>query len=88
MYSHGEINLCKDPLAAMSAICPKSISNINGILVELKQRFNISVLLIEQNVALAQSFCDRCVMMEQGMISQEFNKENNIDEIEKIMFNK
>lgn len=85
MYSLGEINLYQNPLAAMSAICPRHVSQINGILVEVKQRLGIAILLIEQNVTLAQSFCDRCVMMEQGTISQEFGNEE-ITEIEKKMF--
>ena len=69
-----------------SALCPIAVSQINGILVELKSRMNLSILLVEQNVSMASSFCDRCVLIGQGRIEQEFNKENNINEIEKIMF--
>ena len=87
MYSNGELNQQKE--INSSAMCPKSVSQINGILVEVKQQLNISILLIEQNVSLAQSFCDRCVMLEQGRIADEFIGERlNINVIEKVMFNK
>lgn len=88
MYSGGEINLYKDPLSTMSAICPKYVSQINGFLVEVKQRLNISIILVEQNVSLAQSFCDRCVMLQQGVIAEEFDNKYDINDIEKLMFNK
>ena len=83
LYQRGEI-----VSENSSALCPAVVSQINGILVELKSRMNLSILLVEQNVSMACSFCDRCVLIEQGRISQEF--EGNyleINNLESLLFN-
>ena len=86
MYSNGEVNLHERINTSAMPQC--DVKKINGILVEVKKKLNISILLIEQNVSLAQSFCDRCVMLMQGVIAEELDSKNDINDIEKIMFNK
>ena len=65
-----------------SALSPKNVSQIKGILVKLRGLLNISMLLVEQNIMVANSFCNRCVMLEQGSIYRELSSVD-ISEIEK-----
>lgn len=88
MYSKQEE--CTTP---SSALDPKAVNQMNGMLVELKNRFNISIILVEQNISLATSFCNRCVLLGQGSVIQEFD-ERDLEElgveylIESLMFKK
>ena len=70
-----------------SAMSPKNVSQIKGILVALRKCLSISILLVEQNISVARSFCDRSVMLEQGRIADEFAGNRMIlSEIEGLMF--
>lgn len=84
LYAQGKVNT-DSTLANTSALCPETVSRINGILVELQKRMNLSILLIEQNASMASSFCDRCVMMEQGRVKRDCNL-TRMTEIEGVMF--
>ena len=84
MYSKNEE--CTTPASSFN---PHAVSHKNGMLVELKKRFNISIILVEQNISLAASFCSRCVLLGQGTILQEFEDDNlDIKNIENLMFKK
>jgi len=73
-----------EPSAGLS---PKAMEEMYGMLGEIRKKLGITVLLIEQNVTRAVGFCERCVMLEMGRISKEFNGENlNVIEIENLMF--
>lgn len=74
-----------EPSAGLS---PKAVEENYEMLESLRRQFGISVLLIEQNITRAIGFCERCVMLEQGRIRQEFAGEQlKIKEIESLMFN-
>lgn len=75
-----------EPSAGLS---PKAVEEMYRMLGEIRKELGVTVLLIEQNVTRAVRFCERCVMLGQGRIIQEFLKnESHIVEIEKVLFNK
>lgn len=73
-----------EPSAGLS---PKAVDDMYSILSIVKKELGISIILIEQNISKAISFCDRSLLIAQGQIEQEFTSQD-IKEIEKIMFNK
>ncbi len=73
-----------EPSAGLS---PKAVEEMYQILSVVKDKLGVSVILIEQNISKAISFCDRSILIAQGQIEQEFCN-NDIKEIEEIMFNK
>ena len=80
LYAQGEFKSINS-----SVLSPKTISQIIGILVVLRKCLNISILLVEQNIMVADSFCDRCVMLEQGRVKQE-SIHVDINEVERLLF--
>ena len=88
LYAQSDV-YSNNTAANTSALCPKAVSQINGILVELKNQLNIAILLVEQNVSVASSFCDRCVMFNQGRVIRIFSKDEKMElfDIESLMFN-
>lgn len=83
LLTHPRLVILDEPSAGLS---PKAIDEMYKILASVKQRLGVSVILIEQNISKAVSFCDRCLLMAQGQIEREF-KNQDIKGIEEIMFN-
>lgn len=83
LLSHPRLVILDEPSAGLS---PKAVEEMYQILTTVKQKMGVSIILIEQNISKAISFCDRSVLLAQGQISREF-KGQNIKEIEEIMFN-
>lgn len=73
-----------EPSAGLS---PKVVEDMYRILSTVRKELGISIILIEQNISKAISFCDRSLLIAQGQIEQEFTN-RDIKEIEEIMFNK
>ena len=73
-----------EPSAGLS---PKAVEEMYQMLHDVRSKLNVTIILIEQNTAKAVEFCNRNLMIGQGSIIQEFRNEEII-EIEKIMFNK
>lgn len=74
-----------EPSAGLS---PKALEEMYEMLGKIKESFGLGVVLVEQNVSRAISFCNRCVMLGMGTISYEFIGESLvISEIERVMFN-
>ena len=73
-----------EPSAGLS---PKSVESMYTILEEVRKRMNVSIVLIEQNINKAIQFCDRSLLIQQGVIAKEF-RNKDIIEVESIMFNK
>lgn len=73
-----------EPSAGLS---PKAVEGMYKILSTARKELGISIILIEQNISKAITFCDRSLLIAQGKIEQEFTS-RNIKEIENIMFNK
>lgn len=75
-----------EPSAGLS---PKAVEEMYGMLGKIRKVLGITVLLIEQNVTRAVGFCERCVMLKQGVIANEFAGESMVlSEIENLMFKK
>lgn len=75
-----------EPSAGLS---PKAVEEMYRMLGEIRKELGITVLLIEQNVTRAVGFCERCVMMGQGIIANEFAGNHLVlSEIENLMFKK
>lgn len=71
-----------EPSAGLSPAAAKSLYEI---LTLLHKTQNLSILLIEQNVALANDFCDRVCLLERGRTHSEFTRKD-IKEIENALF--
>lgn len=73
-----------EPSAGLS---PIAVDEMYSILRCIRNKINISMLLIEQNINKAITFSDRCVLLEQGRVTQNITSKN-IGEIECLMFKK
>lgn len=73
-----------EPSAGLS---PKAVEEMYQMLREVRAKLNVTIILIEQNIAKAIEFSYRNLMIGQGSIIKEFRNEE-IVEIEKVMFNK
>lgn len=73
-----------EPSAGLS---PKAVDDMYKILGCVRDKMNISILLIEQNINKAITFSDRCVLLEQGQIAHTITNPN-INEIEYLMLKK
>ena len=58
-----------EPSAGLS---PAAVERMYTLLTEVKRSLNVTIILIEQNINKAISFCDRCVLLSQGTIGKEF----------------
>ena len=81
---HPKLAILDEPSAGLS---PKSVEEMFQILQQVRERLGVTILLIEQNIAKAIDFCDRSILLAQGIIAHEFISDD-ISEIESIMFNK
>jgi len=71
-----------EPSAGLS---PKSVGEAYEILCEVRERLDVTIILIEQNIAKAVEFCDNVYTIKQGLAY--FGKAKDVHAIEKIMFN-
>lgn len=72
-----------EPSAGLS---PKAVEEMYGMLQAVRYTFGVTIILIEQNIARAIRFCDRCAIMQTGQLNL-LSGNRDIQEIEKIMFN-
>lgn len=79
-----KLAILDEPSAGLS---PVAVAEMYDILHEVRTQLGVTLMVIEQNIAQAISFCDRSILLSQGRIVQEF-KENDLAMVEKIMFNK
>lgn len=84
LLSRPRLVILDEPSAGLS---PKAVEELYTILAAVKQKLGVTIILIEQNISKALSFCDRSLLIAQGQIEHEF-KNQDIKEIEEIMFNK
>lgn len=73
-----------EPSAGLS---PKAVEEMYQMLSVVKDSLDITIILIEQNIAKAVGFCNKNIMIRQGIITRIQSNDNFI-EIENIMFNK
>ena len=72
-----------EPSAGLS---PKAVDDMYRLLHTIRNTLGITIILIEQNIARAIDYCNRCMVMSQGKLT--FGKINKFEAIEEIMFNK
>lgn len=73
-----------EPSAGLS---PKAVEEMYQMLSAVKERLDITIILIEQNIAKAVEFCDSCALIQQGHVTKVFSNDDII-EVEKFMFRK
>lgn len=71
-----------EPSAGLS---PRAVEEMYEILEVVRQKMNVTIVLIEQNINKAVGYCDCCLLLEQGEITYKFIHKN-IVEIEFVMF--
>ena len=70
-----------EPSAGLS---PKAVEEIYKMLFSIRENLNTTIILIEQNIAKAVDFNNRCLLLKQGNI---IYYSDGLKEIEIIMFN-
>lgn len=73
-----------EPSAGLS---PKAVEEMYGMLRRIREEFGVSFMLIEQNISMAVCFCNRCVMLQDGVVKAVFY-DDNITIIENTLFNR
>lgn len=75
-----------EPSAGLS---PSYVESVYEVLAKVREKHpEMSMIVIEQNVAKAQSFCDECVLLEQGRIGKVFRRDgSDLQSIENSLFN-
>lgn len=72
-----------EPSAGLS---PKAVDNMYQLLHAIRDTLGITIILIEQNIARAIDFCDRYLVMSQGVFTNK--KIKKFELFEEILFNK
>ena len=70
-----------EPSAGLS---PKAVEEMYQMLLDVRVKLNVTIILIEQNVAKAVKFCERCLLLKQGLFI--YTNINGINELEELMF--
>lgn len=65
-----------EPSAGLS---PVSVEKMYSLLEEVKRTLKVTIILIEQNINKAILFCDRCILLSQGVIGSTFEKTDEKD---------
>lgn len=73
-----------EPSAGLS---PKAVDDMYQLLHATRDTLGVTTILIEQNIARAIDFCDRCAIMQSGITNMVTTGNSEIQNIEKIMFN-
>ena len=71
-----------EPSAGLS---PVAVEQMYALLTEVRRSLNMTLILIEQNINKAISFCDRCVLLSQGTIRKEFSGMGEVEMRNAIM---
>lgn len=71
-----------EPSAGLS---PKAVEELYQLLRDVRAKLNVTIILIEQNIAKAVGFCDRIILIRQGVAAQVQPNET-IREIGEIMY--
>ena len=81
LATHPRLVILDEPSAGLS---PKAVEEMYQMLRAIRERLGITIILIEQNIAKAVEFCEKCLLIQQGGIVYS---SNSLEELEKIMFN-
>ncbi len=78
-----DLLILDEPSAGLS---PTAVASLFETLTLLRKEHHLTILLIEQNITVANEFCDRICLLERGRIKNEFTQKN-IKDIEHALFN-
>ena len=67
--THPSLLILDEPSAGLS---PVAVESMYSLLKQVRQSLNMTIILIEQNINKAISFCDRCLLLSQGKIVEEY----------------
>lgn len=73
--------IADEPTTALDVTVQAQIMNL---LLELQAEFNLSILFITHNLALVAQYCDRLVVMQNGLIVEENDVVSFIQQPESI----
>lgn len=79
-----QLLIADEPSAGLS---PIAVAQMYEMLSNIWVQFGVTMILIEQNVAKAVEFCDRCAIIELGRVKEEIC-EKHLKSIKKRLFNK
>ena len=82
LASNPRLVILDEPSAGLS---PKAVEEMYEILNTVREKFEVTTILIEQNIAKAVTFCNKSMLLQQGLIACHVNR-NNLQNIESIMF--
>ena len=74
LASNPEILLCDE---ATSALDPETTKSILNLIKDINQKYGITVVLITHEMAVIQEICNRCVVLENGVLMEE----NTVEEL-------
>ena len=72
-----------EPSAGLS---PKAVEEMYQMLHDVRTKLNVTIIIIEQNIAKAVEFCDKSEILKAGSFSQS-NYSDDIHNIESLIFN-
>lgn len=73
LATHPRLVILDEPSAGLS---PIAVEEMYSMLRKVREKLGISIILIEQNVAKAVGFCERSILLQQGLINTIFNQDN------------
>ena len=74
LASNPEILLCDE---ATSALDPETTKSILNLIKDINKKYGITVVLITHEMAVIQEICNRCVVLENGVLMEE----NTVEEL-------
>ncbi len=81
LFTTPSLVILDEPSAGLS---PKAVEEMYQMLRDVRAKLNITIILIEQNIAKAIEFCDKVCLLNQGTAQQ--TNLSGFQEIESIMF--
>lgn len=69
LATHPNLVILDEPSAGLA---PKAVDEMYQILREMREQLNITIVLIEQNIAKSVLFCDKSLLLKQGVIVYSF----------------
>ena len=80
LASQPRLIILDEPSAGLS---PKAIEEMYDILYAVKEKLNVTILLIEQNISKALQFCDTSIVIQNGTIDNflDSSSSNNIEDM-------
>ena len=83
MASRPRLVILDEPSAGLS---PKAVEEMYGMLQAVRERMNVTIVLIEQNVAKAVGFCKESYIVSQGCVRLDVGSVSNMEQVEHFMF--